>query len=93
MFQVNPQKCQGLQQLEPIPICEEPRPTGVECEILLTTAELRRCRSVNPKQQIALIASAAKRQKIEVRLKELTPSERLEFEQAKDKELNHVDID
>ena len=67
---------------------EESKPTGVECEIMLTTAEINRCRKVNHKQQIALIASAAKRQKIEVRMKDLTASERKEFEQAKEKELN-----
>ena len=88
VFQVDPLKGKDLQTRAPTPPIEDSKPTGVECEIMLTTAEINRCRKVNQKQQIALIASAAKRQKIEVRMRDLSASERKEFEQAKEKELN-----
>ena len=88
VFKVDPKRANDHQTLEPTPIQEEREPTGVECEIMLTTAEINRCKKVSLKQQIALIASAAKRQKVEVRMKDLTTNERKEFEQAKEKELN-----
>ena len=68
--------------------CEETRPTGYQCEVLLTLSELQQCCKGSYQQQEALIASAAKRQKVEVKMKDLTPAERAEFEQAKNKEID-----
>ena len=67
---------------------DDVRPAGIVCEVFLTMSELQQCRHVSYQQQEALIASAAKRQKVEVKLRDLTPSERKEFEQAKTKEID-----
>ena len=57
-----------------------------ECALTLTQQELIQTR--DPSCDVAvLLASAAKRQKAEVKLKDLTPEQAQEFERAKVKEI------
>lgn len=66
---------------------KENRANGYQCEVLLTMSELQCCKA-SYQQQEALVASAARRQKVGVKLKDLTPAERAELQQAKTKEID-----
>ena len=66
----------------------EEHPNGVVCEILLTEAEVKQCLRKSQHEQELFLASAAKRQRVEVKIKDLTPEEIIQFEKAKDKELS-----
>ena len=58
-----------------------------EYEIVLTDSD-QQAMFDNPTECVSLIASAAKRQRAEVRMTELTPEHRAEFRAAKDKEVS-----
>ena len=58
-----------------------------EYEIFLTDSD-QQAMFDNPTECVSLIASAAKRQRAEVRMTELTPEHRAEFQAAKDKEVS-----
>ena len=88
IFQINQKELEQANMLETQFSADDVKPTGIVCEVFLTMSELQQCRHVPYQQQEALIASAAKRQKVEVKLKDLTPSERKEFDQAKTKEID-----
>ena len=60
---------------------------GLECEIFLTEHDVEQ-RHHHPEEFPSLVASAAKRQRAEVKIKDLTPSEIFEFQKAKEKEIN-----
>lgn len=57
------------------------------CEVFLTSRDLQDIQA-RPHEMTALISSAAKRQRAEVKIQELTPSEAAEFQQAKTKEID-----
>ena len=60
-----------------------------EMALVLSVSEVEQCLQKEiPDDQIAFLASAAKRQKVEVREKDLTPGELELFLQAKNKEVN-----
>ena len=62
---------------------------GFEMALVLSVSEVEQCLQKEiPDDQIAFLASAAKRQKVEVREKDLTPGELELFLQAKNKEVN-----
>ena len=58
-----------------------------ECEIFLTGSD-QEAIDARPSECVSLIASAAKRQRAEVRMTELTPEHRAEFQAAKEKEVS-----
>ena len=58
-----------------------------ECEVFLTEDDIDSIQKT-PEEFSALVATAAKRQRIEVKLKDLTPDQRNEFDQAKIKEID-----
>ena len=60
---------------------------GLECEIFLTEHDVEQMNK-HPDEFPSLVASAAKRQRAEVKIKDLTPSEIFEFQKAKEKEIN-----
>eukprot|EP00435_Cladocopium_sp_Y103_P029622 s3705_g7.t1 len=60
---------------------------GLECEIFLTAEDIDQIHA-HPDDFPMLAASAAKRQRAEVKIKDLTPSQVAEFQEAKTKEIN-----
>ena len=58
-----------------------------EYEIFLTASD-QEAIEANPADCVSLIATAAKRQRAEVRMTELTPEHKAEFQAAKDKEIS-----
>jgi hypothetical protein len=58
-----------------------------ECEIFLTENDIDSIQKT-PEEFSILVATAAKRQRVEVKLKDLTPDQRAEFDQAKSKEID-----
>ena len=80
------EQCPTQQQY--IAFCHEQSMTGYEMEILLTTEDFQRCVEQNMDQHIASLASSAKKQRSEVREKDLTPSDKVLFQGAKNKEIN-----
>jgi len=63
-------------------------PQAYQYEILLTLDEMQKCLGRTYESQECFIASAAKRQKVEVKLKDLTQEEIEMFKKAKDKEID-----
>ena len=59
-----------------------------QCEIILTMEEVQKCLGKTYSDQETFLASAAKRQKVEVKLRDLSPSEIELFKKAKDKEID-----
>ena len=59
------------------------------CEILLTEADISEWRNESDPTELAFVASAAKRQKSEVKLTDLSPTERNEFAKAKSAEIQN----
>ena len=59
-----------------------------QAEIISTTEDIHKCLGRTYDQQEIFLASAAKRQKVEVKLKELSPADARLFVQAKEKELD-----
>ena len=60
---------------------------GVHAEILLTLDDFQKCLGKTYVQQEIYLASAAKRQKIEVKMKDLSPEDISLFKKAKEKEV------
>lgn len=58
-----------------------------ECEVFLTQDDMEQI-SQTPENWSALVATAAKRQRVEVKVKDLTHEQRIEFEKAKGKEVD-----
>ena len=61
---------------------------GTSAEIFLTMEEVQKCLGKTYGEQEILLASAAKRQKVEVKEKDLSPEERKMFLEAKNKEID-----
>ena len=66
---------------------EEDHPKGWEICIDLDTDQLNRCIQLSEKDQVSFLASSAKKQRSEVREKDLSPGEIEQFLQAKTKEV------
>eukprot|EP00435_Cladocopium_sp_Y103_P069341 s209_g33.t1 len=79
------EQCPTQQQY--IHMCQAQPIHGYEMEIILTVEDLQRCGNQNMEDQIAFLASSAKKQRSEVREKDLTPSDRVLFQGAKAKEI------
>eukprot|EP00435_Cladocopium_sp_Y103_P052434 s764_g16.t1 len=58
-----------------------------ECEVFLTEEDVNQIQ-LGPENFSILVATAAKRQHVEVKLKDMTASQRAEFDQAKHKEID-----
>lgn len=72
-----------------IPTQPSKQSKGFEIALMLTSSEIEQCLHKDQyDDQVSFLASAAKRQKVEVREKDLTPSELELFLQAKNKEIN-----
>ncbi len=72
-----------------IPIIPKNQVKGFEMAFVLSVTEVEQCMNKEqPEDQIAYLASAAKKQKVEVKEKDLTPAELELFLQAKNKEVN-----
>ena len=63
-------------------------PTVNQYEIILTMDEMQKCLGRSYEGQEAFLASAAKRQKVEVKLRDLSPDELELFKKAKSKEID-----
>ena len=59
----------------------------IECEVFLTEDDIDQIRT-EPDKFSVFVATAAKRQRVEVKLKDLTNEQRMEFDQAKTKEID-----
>ena len=59
---------------------------GLECEIFLTNNDMEQLEQ-KPDEFFSLMANAAKRQRVEVKIKDLSPKETQEFQEAKYKEV------
>ena len=66
----------------------EETPTCLSAEIILTCEDVQKCLGKTYSQQETFLASAAKRQKVEVKVKDLTKEEQDQFFKAKDKEID-----
>ena len=93
VFRTDHDKLKSLSTQDACLVKEEAQPNGVVCEIALSMEDLKQCLAKNPREQEIFIASAAKRQRVEVKMKDLTPEEVIQFDKAKDKELSHVALD
>ena len=62
-------------------------PKSIEAEILMTLDDFQKCLGKTYEYQESYLASAAKRQKVEVKVKDLSPEDQKLFAKAKDKEL------
>ena len=71
-----------------IALCHEQTSKGYEMEILLSVDEIQHCTEQTYGDQIAFLASSAKKQRSEVREKDLSPSDKLLFQNAKSKEIS-----
>ena len=60
-----------------------------QCEIYVTDHEIHQWRQEENPMECAFIASAAKRQRAEVKLTQLTPEEKAEFQKAKTQEVQN----
>lgn len=78
-------QCPSQQQY--VNMCEQQPVHGYEMEIILTVEDFQKCVTQNMEQQIAFLASSAKKQRSEVREKDLTPSDKVLFQGAKNKEI------
>ena len=58
-----------------------------ECEVFLTEDDIQSIQR-EPEEFSVLVATAAKRQRVEVKVKDLTPDQRIEFDHAKTKEID-----
>ncbi|CAK9078458.1 unnamed protein product [Durusdinium trenchii] len=92
VFRTDHDKLKSLSTQDACLVKEEAQPNGVVCEIALSMEDLKQCLAKNPREQEIFIASAAKRQRVEVKMKDLTPEEVIQFDKAKDKELSHAKI-
>eukprot|EP00435_Cladocopium_sp_Y103_P018398 s1842_g4.t1 len=59
------------------------------CEILVTEADIQSWRASDSPEEMSFLVSAAKRQRAEVKLSELSAAERAEFTAAKDSEISN----
>ena len=71
-----------------IALCHEQTSKGYEMEILLSVDEIQHCTEQTYGDQIAFLASSAKKQRSEVREKDLSPSDKVLFQNAKSKEIS-----
>eukprot|EP00435_Cladocopium_sp_Y103_P032729 s2065_g8.t1 len=88
IFQIQSQfleQCPTQQQY--ITLCQEQPLHGYEMEIVLTVEDLQRCGEQCLENQIAFLASSAKKQRTEIREKDLSTSDRVLFQGAKAKEI------
>ena len=70
-----------------INVCEEEKSTAFELAIELEDHEILACTRLTHKEQVSYLASAAKRQKVEVKEKDLSDEDRKLFLKAKEKEI------
>ena len=70
-----------------INVCEEEKSTAFELTIELEDHEILTCTRLTHKEQVSYLASAAKRQKVEVKEKDLSDEDRRLFLKAKEKEI------
>ena len=59
------------------------------CEVILTASDIEAWKSEPNPEELSFVVSAAKRQRSEVKLSELSPSERAEFSKAKSSEIQN----
>ena len=79
----------SVSQQTKIPVIPDKQTKGFEMALTLTATEVEQCLQRDQyDDQIAFLASAAKRQKVEVRERDLTPGDLELFLQAKNKEVN-----
>ena len=87
IFHIKPQYENQLSELPVINTCTETAIAGQEIEIALNVEELEACMRQDVPEQIAFLASAAKRQRAEIKERDLSPSEMKLFQGAKNKEI------
>ena len=88
-FEIDEEKCQKVPtNLEYANTCASWQARGIEFEIVLNVQEVIECSQKETSNQIAFLASAAKKQKVEVKEKDLNPEELKLFQGAKMKEVN-----
>ena len=62
---------------------------GWRCELFVTDDDIQQWKESDRPEELAFLVSAAKRQRSEIRLSELSSSERAEFQRAKDAEVTN----
>ena len=74
-------------QVEYNNLCLQTPTKGYEVALTLTMAEIQNCSQMSMPEQIIALASTAKKQRAEVREKELSPADLALFKSAKEKEI------
>lgn len=88
-FEIDEEKCHKVPtNLEYANTCASWQARGIEFEIVLNVQEVIECSQKETSNQIAFLASAAKKQKVEVKERDLNPEELKLFQGAKMKEVN-----
>ena len=77
-----------LQELEAMPSLELPPEHAWKCEILVTERDIQQWKKEGDPSAMCFIATAAKKQRSEVKMSTLTTQEKVEFQKAKEKEVN-----
>ena len=82
--------CKGLhcEDLEPESFELEPHQAW-KCEVYVTEHDVQEWKRESNPFECSFLATAAKRQRSEVKLANLTPAERIEFQKAKDQEIQN----
>lgn len=79
-------------------ICVDPQPNVIDqvqethcwkCEVLVTDHDIRRWSAEEDPTELAFVVSAAKRQRAEVKLSQLTNQEKAQFDKAKEAEIQN----
>ena len=83
--------CEGLicEDVEPAIFYQTDENVGWRCEIFVTEEDIRQWQQESDPSEMAFLATAAKRQKSEVKMTDLTNEERKEFNQAKHTEVQN----
>ena len=83
--------CEGLycQDVDDNALEELEQNIGWRCELFVTDDDVQQWKESDRPEELAFLVSAAKRQRSEIRLSELSSSERAEFQRAKDAEVTN----
>ena len=85
--------CEGLYCLDAdtnaLEVADEVKDLAWKCEILISDTDIQHWRESDHPEEMAFVVSAAKKQRAEVRLNTLNHQERLEFDKAKQSEVQN----
>ena len=84
--------CEGYHCLDiddPIQMCSTEQDAAWRCEIHVTEDDIQSWKEAADPAEMTFVVSAAKRQRAEVKMSQLTPTEKAQFQQAKSNEIQN----